>query len=51
MESLKTALEEIGASMYKEGAQGSSAGSEAGAPGPDEGGDPNATDTDFKVEK
>jgi molecular chaperone DnaK len=49
MEALKNALEEIGASMYKsgEGAQGPP----EGAPGPDQAGDPNATDTDFKVDK
>lgn len=51
MESLKSALEEIGASMYKEGAQPEATDPNADAQGPPEGGDPNATDTDFKVEK
>ncbi|HUC39035.1 MAG TPA: molecular chaperone DnaK [Candidatus Acidoferrum sp.] len=48
MEGLKTALEEIGATMYKEG------DANQGAQGPspdDQPSDPNATDTDFKVEK
>ncbi len=52
MDALKSALEEIGAAMYKGGEQGQS--TEAG-PGPesgaDQGSDPSATDTDFKVEK
>ena len=48
MDELKSAMEEIGASMYK----GGEAGQEAGpGPGPDQGADSNATDTDFKVEK
>ncbi len=51
-ETLKKALEEIGASMYK-GAQGQQQDGPGGEqPGPDNGeGDKNATDTEYKVEK
>jgi len=50
MDELKSAMEEIGASMYKGGEGGQQAGPGPG-PEPDQGSEPNATDTDFKVEK